>query len=92
MFGGFGKSIYQNSFTFVSRKAYENGIAKELKLEKGILPVKNCRKIGKKDMFYNTRVPRIEVDYKTYKVRADGVSLECAPAKELPLAQRYFLF
>jgi len=34
MFGGFGKSVYQNSITFVSKKAYENGIAKRLKLEK----------------------------------------------------------
>jgi len=25
-------------------------------------------------------------------VRADGVALECEPATELPLAQRYFLF
>jgi urease subunit alpha len=25
-------------------------------------------------------------------VRADGVILTCAPARELPLAQRYFLF
>jgi len=34
----------------------------------------------------------IEVDPETYVVRADGVALECEPATELPLAQRYFLF
>jgi hypothetical protein len=33
-----------------------------------------------------------EVDPETYEVRADGVLLTCAPATELPMAQRYFLF
>ena len=36
--------------------------------------------------------PKIEVDPETYQVRADGEMLVCEPAKELPLAQRYFLF
>lgn len=92
MFGGFGKAVYQNSITFVSKEAYENGIAKRLKLEKKVLPVKNCRQIGKKDMILNNMTPKIEVDYKDYKVRADGELLYCEPAKELPLTQRYFLF
>ena len=35
---------------------------------------------------------QIEVDSQTYQVRADGQLLECEPAKELPMAQRYFLF
>ena len=36
--------------------------------------------------------PAIEVDPETYEVRADGELLVCEPARELPLAQRYFLF
>ena len=32
------------------------------------------------------------VDPETYEVRADGVLLTCEPARELPLAQRYFLY
>jgi urease subunit alpha len=32
------------------------------------------------------------VNPETYEVRADGVILTCSPARELPLAQRYFLF
>ena len=92
MFGGFGKSVYKNSITFVSNEAYKNDIAGELKLEKKILPVKNCRQISKNDMPYNTWSPKIEIDYKNYKVKADGEILECSPAKELPLTQRYFLF
>ena len=34
----------------------------------------------------------IEVDPETYEVRADGEALTCEPARELPMAQRYFLF
>ena len=29
---------------------------------------------------------------KAFEMGADGVALECEPAAELPLAQRYFLF
>ena len=34
----------------------------------------------------------IEVHPETYEVRADGELLNCEPATELPMAQRYFLF
>jgi urease subunit alpha len=54
--------------------------------------VRNTRKIGKKDMVHNDTLPRMEVDPETYEVRADGELLVCEPAKELPMAQRYFLF
>jgi urease subunit alpha len=43
-------------------------------------------------MCLNDATPQIEVDAETYEVRADGVLLTCEPAKELPLAQRYFLY
>jgi urease subunit alpha len=92
MFGGFGQAIQKNSITFVSLKAFENGIAKRLNLAKQVFPVSRCRGIMKKDMFYNNWVPKIDVNYKNYEVRADGTLLNCSPAKELSLAQRYFLF
>jgi urease subunit alpha len=56
------------------------------------LPVSNCRKIGKRHMLHNDALPNIEVDPKTYAVRADGVLMTCEPATVLPLAQRYALF
>ena len=40
----------------------------------------------------NNYQPEIEVNPETYEVRADGEVLTCAPATELPMAQRYFLF
>jgi urease subunit alpha len=54
--------------------------------------VKGIRKVGKRDMVHNSLTPRITVDPETYQVHADGVLLDCEPATELPLAQRYFLF
>ena len=43
-------------------------------------------------MKLNDYAPKIDVDAETYKVVADGQLLECEPAAELPMAQRYFLF
>ena len=59
---------------------------------KAAVPIKGTRGIGKADMRLNATTPHIEVDPETYEVRADGELLTCAPATELPLAQRYFLF
>ena len=54
--------------------------------------VRGTREVGKRDMVHNDAMPKIEVDPETYEVRADGMLLTCEPARELPLAQRYFLF
>jgi urease subunit alpha len=43
-------------------------------------------------MVLNGATPVIEVDPETYEVRADGELLTCEPARELAMAQRYFLF
>ena len=91
MFGAFGRAL-TSSVTFVSKAALKNPALAKLKLEKPLVAVKNTRKIGKKDMKHNDATPRIDVDPETYAVRADGELLTCEPARELPLAQRYFLF
>jgi urease subunit alpha len=43
-------------------------------------------------MILNNMCPKIEVNPETYEVKADGKIITCEPAKELPLAQRYFMF
>ena len=43
-------------------------------------------------MIFNKKCPKIEVNPETYEVKADGEIITCEPAKELPLAQRYFMF
>lgn len=92
MFGALGRAKYSAAITFVSRAAFAQGIAARLGLRKMVVPVAGCRNISKKDMLYNDLTPKIEVDPETYEVKVDGQILTCAPARQLPLTQRYFLF
>jgi len=92
MFGTFGRSVERNAVLFVSQAAQDDGVGARLGLAKETLAVQHTRGIGKADMKLNTATPQIEVNPETYEVRADGVLLTCEPAKELPLAQRYFLY
>jgi len=92
MFGSFGGAIAKTSITFVSHAAVTSSVPAKLGLKKLIRAVRDCRKIGKKDMLLNSATPNIEVDPETYEVRVDGKVLTCEPASILPLAQRYFLF
>ena len=90
MFGGFGSAPQSISATFVSAAGFQH--VEKLGLKRRLVPVTNCRAIGKASMIHNSATPRIEVDPETYEVRADGELLTCEPADVLPLAQRYFLF
>jgi urease subunit alpha len=92
MFGSFGRAMQASSVTFVSAASLERDLAGSLGLNRRLLPVKNTRNIGKRDMVLNDALPRIEIDPETYEVRADGELLICEPAAVLPMAQRYFLF
>jgi urease subunit alpha len=93
MFGAFGGALTATSLTFVSKAAMEAGIGERLGLAKHCVPVENVRGgISKADMKLNNATPDIQVNPETYEVRADGELLVCEPAKELPMAQRYFLF
>jgi urease subunit alpha len=90
MFGSFGAAPQGIAATFISGASLPN--VEKLGLGKRLVPVQNCRKIGKADMLHNSATPHIEVDPETYEVHADGELLTCEPASILPLAQRYFLF
>jgi len=92
MFGSFGRAMQASSVTFVSAASLERDLAGSLGLNRRLLPVRNTRSIGKRDMVLNGALPRIEIDPETYEVRADGELLICEPAAVLPMAQRYFLF
>ena len=92
MFGALGRARASTGVTFVSRAAAEAGVGDRLGLGKRCVAVADTRGVGKSDMVLNDFLPRIEVDPQTYEVRADGERLECEPAAQLPLAQRYFLF
>ncbi|MET0363335.1 MAG: urease subunit alpha [Sphingobium sp.] len=92
MFGSYGRAMAASCITFVSRAAFELDVAGRLGLNRAVIPVMGVRGIGKQDMKLNDALPVIEVDAETYEVRADGELLTCEPARELPLAQRYFLY
>jgi urease subunit alpha len=92
MFGSFGSVPRTCSITFLSQVAYHNQVHKQIGIQKHVLPVKNCRNIGKNDMVLNNNTPHIEVNPETYEVKVDGEIITCEPAKVLPMAQRYFLF
>lgn len=92
MFGAYGKAVQKTCITFVSKVSIDNGLIDSYKLQKEILPVKNCRNISKKDLVHNDKTPQIEVNPETYEVSVDGEHITCEPLAEVALAQRYFLF
>jgi len=93
MFGSFGSARTSTSLTFVSAAAVANGLRETIGLEKELVAIENVRGgISKADMILNDATPDISVDPETYEVHADGELLVCEPAKELPMAQRYFMF
>jgi urease subunit alpha len=92
MFGALGRAVERSAVIFVSRAAEEDDLRARLGLAKATLAVEHTRDIAKRDMVLNAATPEVEIDPETYEVRANGELLTCAPATELPLAQRYFLY
>ena len=93
MFAAYGKSLTASSLIFTSKAAIANGLREKLGVAKQFVPVENVRGgISKASMIHNGATPDITVDPETYAVTADGELLVCEPAKELNMAQRYFLF
>lgn len=92
MFGANGLALKRCCIDFVSKIAYEQNIANRLNLQRIVLPVYNCRNIGKKDMKFNDNITDIQVDAETYTVTVNGEKISCEPVDSLPLTQRYYLF
>ncbi|KAL9066745.1 MAG: hypothetical protein Q9161_007334 [Pseudevernia consocians] len=88
----FGTFVPQTSITFVSKASVDTGTVQTYKLRKRIEVIKNCRNIGKRDMKYNMSMPKMKVDPETYVVEADGLVCKADPARELPLAQTYYVY
>ncbi|KPC60446.1 urease subunit alpha [Streptomyces chattanoogensis] len=92
MFGATGKAPGSNSVNFVSAQALEDGLPERLPLAKRYEAIRSTRGVTKADMRNNDALPRVQVDPDTFTVAIDGEVVEPAPAAELPMAQRYFLF
>ncbi|MFE9257466.1 urease subunit alpha [Streptomyces sp. NPDC006879] len=92
MFGAHGRAPQQNSLNFAAPAALADGLPERLGLGKQFLAIDSTRAVTKADMRCNDALPRVEVDADTFTVTIDGEAVEPAPAAELPMSQRYFLF
>ncbi|MFG2334484.1 urease subunit alpha [Streptomyces sp. NPDC048604] len=92
MFGALGKAAAAGSVNFVAPAALEDDLPERLGLAKTFAPIGSTRRVTKADMRENDALPRVEVDADTFTVTVEGEAVEPAPAAELPMAQRYFLF
>jgi urease subunit alpha len=92
MFGAHGGARQRSCITFVSQIALDEKVPESLGLQKTVLPVRNCRNIGKADMRLNDATPEIVVNPETYEVLVDGVHIDSQPAEHLPLTQLSNLF
>lgn len=92
MFASFGKAVQATSLTFLSQAAYNQGVHKQLGLQKTIAVAHGCRNLTKADMKLNDATPQIDVNPETYEVKVNGKLVTCEPFETVAMAQRYFLF
>ena len=92
MFGATGRAPAANSVNFVNAAALEDRLPERLGLGKQFVAARDTRAVTKADMRGNEALPDVAVDPDTFTVTIDGDPVDPAPAEELPMAQRYFLF
>ncbi len=92
MFGAFPRVAAAGSVAFVAPAAVEDGLVERLGLVRPLVAVGDTRHLSKTDLPNNDALPRIEVDPDSFTVSIDGDQVTAAPVRELPMAQRYFLF
>jgi urease subunit alpha len=90
MFGAYGDALPATCISFVSGAAHGAGIKERLGLRRQVMPVRNVRKIGKRDMVRNAATPKIEVSPETFAVTVDGKHATVPPLKTISLNQKYF--
>jgi urease subunit alpha len=93
MFGASPAVAAATSITFVAPAALDQpGGLDHLGLASPLVAVRDCRAVTKADLVLNDARPDVRVDPDTFAVTIDGELITEAPAAELPMAQRYFLF
>jgi urease subunit alpha len=92
MFGASPALAPELSVAFVAAVAIEDGLAERLAARRRLVPVRDTRSLRKSDMPLNDALPEIRVDPDSFAVWVDGEVVTEDPARELPMAQRYFLF
>lgn len=86
-----GDAAADGGFVFMSSLAIDAGVPERLGLRKHVLPIKSVRSLRKKDMVRNDALPHVEVDPRTFDVRADGVLLTAEPAVSVPFSRKFLL-
>ncbi|HEX6468717.1 MAG TPA: urease subunit alpha [Streptosporangiaceae bacterium] len=92
MFGAAPAVAAGASVHFVAPVALDDGLGERLAVRRRLVPVADTRRLDKAAMPLNGALPPIDVDPDSFTVTIDGERVEPAPAVELPMAQRYFLF
>jgi urease subunit alpha len=92
MFGASPAAAAATSVAFVAPAAIDDGLADRLAVARRLVATGDVRSLTKADLPLNDARPRIDVEPDTFTVRIDGTVVTEAPAAELPMAQRYFLF
>ncbi|MFG1921354.1 urease subunit alpha [Cryptosporangium sp. NPDC048952] len=92
MWGARPQVASATSVHFVAPIAVEDRLADRLAVRRRLAAVADVRRRGKADLPLNDALPEIRVNPDTFAVHVNGELIEEAPAAELPMAQRYFLF
>ncbi|GLZ53876.1 urease subunit alpha [Actinomycetospora sp. NBRC 106378] len=88
MFGAMGAAPAASSVFFTAP-----GVTPpDVDVARRFVPVRSTRAVAKADMPQNDATPDIRVDPETFTVTIDGSVVDPDPVRELPMAQRYFLF
>lgn len=90
MFGAHGSALSKSCVTFVSKAAYDLGIAKRYDLKREVRPVYGTRTLTKNQMVRNDFLPNIDVNPETFAVTIDGIHVTIKPPKTVALGQLYF--
>lgn len=88
----FAPMVAQTKVLFVSQASIDSGAVGSYGLKSRVEAVKGCRTVGKRDMKFNDRMPKMKVDPERYTVEADGEVCEAEPSSELPLTQSWFVY
>jgi urease subunit alpha len=92
MYGGSGRAAAEGSVHFVAPIAADSELPARLGLSRRMVAVRGTREVMKASMVLNDATPDIKVDSDSFAVHIDGELVEPQPVREVPMAQRYFLF
>ena len=89
--GALGSAPAELGINFMSALAVDAGVTERLGLRKRTVQITSTRQLRKSDMVRNSTLPEIEIDPRTFDVRADGVLLHGPAALSVPFSRKFLL-